>query len=150
MRGGFSARFSCCAFTRILTRAAHPDRSQRLPRAAPIRRAAPSGSSASSGVRMSATRQLHGHILTRIELALGQRPWSWLAREAGVPQSTLVSQAAKPKFSVEVLLRIAMALDRPITYFLPACGANDVVKRAADDALAQIEDIIARARDLAS
>jgi transcriptional regulator with XRE-family HTH domain len=99
---------------------------------------------------MSVTRQLHGHILMRVQLALGRRSWSWLAREAGVPQSTLASQAAKPKFSVEVLVRIATALDRPITYFLPGPEANDAVKRAADDALAQIEDIIARARERAS
>jgi hypothetical protein len=49
-----------------------------------------------------------------------------------------------------VLVRIAVALDRPITYFLPGPEANDAVKRAADDALAQIEDIIARARERAS
>lgn len=104
----------------------------------------------SEAAQVSVTRQLHGYILMRVQLALGRRSWSWLARQAGVAQSTLASQAAKPKFSIEVLVRIARALDRPIAYFLPGPDASAVMRRAADDALAQIEEIIARAREEAS
>jgi hypothetical protein len=99
---------------------------------------------------MNASRELHIHILMRIQLALGRRSMSWLARQAGLPQSTLASQAAKPKFSVVALVRIARALDRPIAYFLPGPDASDAVRRAADDALTEIEEIIARAREEAS
>jgi hypothetical protein len=83
----------------------------------------------------------------RIQLALGRRSWSWLARQASIRQSTLASQAAKPKFSVVTLVQVARALDRPIGYFLPGPDASGAMRRAADDALAQIDEIIARARE---
>lgn len=63
--------------------------------------------------------RVHQHILTRVELALGRRTWSWLAREAGIPQSTLATQAGKPRFSIGVLVSVARALEKDISYFLP-------------------------------
>lgn len=55
-------------------------------------------------------RALHVHLKRRIEAALGDRSWKWLADQIGVPQSTLASQVCKPKFSLEVVWRIARVL----------------------------------------
>jgi len=64
-------------------------------------------------------RELHNFIRRCIERRLGQHSWSWLAREAGVPRSTLITQAARPKFSVEILVRVAGALHMEVTDLLP-------------------------------
>ena len=95
---------------------------------------------------MNRSRELHTHIRMRIELGLGDRSWSWLSRAADVPQSTLASQAAKPKFSVQVLLRVASALERDVNYFLPDTMRTEPGGGAAEDAIDRIADIIARAR----
>lgn len=98
-----------------------------------------------SGDTVLCGRELHRHILERIERALGPRAWSWLAEEAGVPRSTLATQAAKPRFSVEVLLRVAQALNRDVTYFLPEVETNGAREGAAEEALDEIARIIDRA-----
>lgn len=72
------------------------------------RRVEESGGTASTA---GGGRVLHWRVKTRISRALGDRSWKWLAKEIGVPQSTLASQVAKPKFSLEVVWRIACALD---------------------------------------
>ena len=95
---------------------------------------------------MNPSRELHTHIRMRIELGLGNRSWSWLSRTAGVPQSTLASQAAKPKFSVHVLLRVASALERDVNYFLPEAMRPEPGGGAAEDAIDRIADIISRTR----
>ena len=92
------------------------------------------------------TNQLHAHIRTRIELALGSRSWSWLSRTAGVPQSTLASQAAKPKFSVHVLLGVAAALEKDVNYFVPEVMRVESCGGVAEDAIDRIADIISQAR----
>jgi len=56
-------------------------------------------------------RALHLHIRTTVELALGDRSWKWLAHQIGVPQSTLSGQVSKPKFSLDVVWRMARVLD---------------------------------------
>ena len=94
---------------------------------------------------MNHPRQLHTHIRMRIELALGSRSWNWLSRTAGVPQSTLASQASKPKFSVYVLLRVAAALEKDVNYFLPE-ELRAEPGGGAEDAIDRIADIIAQAR----
>jgi Bacteriophage CI repressor helix-turn-helix domain len=65
-------------------------------------------------------RDLHAHIRARIGEALRSRSWSWLADTAGVPRSTLATQAGRPRFSVEVLVRVADTLEKDVTFFLPA------------------------------
>ena len=67
-------------------------------------------------------RQLHEFILTQIERRLGDRTWAWLARDAQVPRSTLMTQKGRPKFSVEVILRVAGSLDCAIEDLLPSPG----------------------------
>lgn len=54
-----------------------------------------------------------------MQAALKDRSWNWLAQESGVPQSTLATQLGKPKFSVDVLVRVSVALGKDIAYFLP-------------------------------
>lgn len=56
-------------------------------------------------------RALHRRIREGIEEALGERTWAWLAQEAGIPQSALSTQLAKPKFNIETLCRIARVLE---------------------------------------
>lgn len=65
------------------------------------------------------SRELHEHILRRVEHRLNGRSWAWLSRETGIPRSTLVTQAGHPKFSVEVLVKVASALERDPGFFLP-------------------------------
>jgi hypothetical protein len=67
---------------------------------------------------MSSNRRLHAQVRERIERALCGRSVSWLAAASGVPQSTLASQMAKPKFSLDVLVRVARALEEDLAYFL--------------------------------
>ena len=98
------------------------------------------------GLSVHRSRELHTHIRERIELALGGRSWSWLARTAGVPQSTLASQAAKPKFSVHVLLRVAAALERDVYCFLPKELLPEAEGTTAEDTIDRIVDLISKAR----
>ena len=72
--------------------------------------------------------------------SLGERSWTWLARQAAVPKSTLFTQKARPKFSVEMLVAIAHALDRPVTYFLPQ--EDEMTGVPSTDALAEIRRIL--------
>lgn len=65
-------------------------------------------------------RELHQFILDRLEQRLGDRSWSWLARASGVPRTTLVTQASRRRFSVEVLVKVATALDEDVGHFLPS------------------------------
>jgi len=89
-------------------------------------------------------RALHLFVRSRIELALGPRPWKWLAAESGVATSTLSSQVNRPKFSLDTLVRIAAALDRPIAYFLPdEPGQSDVERK---EALEELEALVRQAR----
>lgn len=60
---------------------------------------------------MSDGRAIHAHAKRQISVALGNRSWSWLADQIGVPQSTLAGQVGKPKFSLEVIWRIAQVLE---------------------------------------
>jgi transcriptional regulator with XRE-family HTH domain len=75
-------------------------------------------------------RELHGYIRQQIERRLGGRSWKWLAEEAGVARTTLITQAARPRFSVEVLVRVAGALERDVAYFLPQDHDQPSVERA--------------------
>jgi hypothetical protein len=52
-------------------------------------------------------RELHEFILAQVERRLGPRSWAWLAREADVPRSTLMTQKGRPKFSVDVVASVA-------------------------------------------
>lgn len=70
-------------------------------------------------------RELHAFIRGEIERRLGPRSWSWLAREAKVPRSTLITQAARPKFSVSVLVRVAAAFDQDVSDLLPDAETDD-------------------------
>lgn len=69
-------------------------------------------------------RHLHARIRTEIERALGGRQWSWLATTAEIPPSTLSTQLAKPKFSVETLCRIARVLDLDLNELLCVGGSR--------------------------
>ncbi len=62
--------------------------------------------------------ELHDFIVARIETALGDRTWRWLAHKSGVPVSTLHGQKYT-KFTVRVLLRVAAALEMDVTDLLP-------------------------------
>ena len=81
---------------------------------------------------MNLSRELHTYIRMRIELAL--------------PQSTLASQAAKPKFSVHVLLRVASALERDVNYFLPKELLPGPEGATAEETIDRIADMISQAR----
>jgi len=70
--------------------------------------------------------RLHAEIRSRIEAELGERTWSWLAQASGIPASTLSNQINRPRFSLDVVSRIADALGKDITYFVPVSSlANE-------------------------
>lgn len=60
---------------------------------------------------MSEGRAVHAHMKRKIQLALGDRSWKWLAEQIGVPQSTLAGQVSKPRFSLDVAWKVARVLD---------------------------------------
>lgn len=90
------------------------------------------------------SRELHAHIRAKILLAKGDRSWNQLAKDAGVPHSTLATQAARPRFSLDVLLRLAGALDREPSYFLPVPIQTPSRASPEADALAHIRMILDR------
>lgn len=55
-------------------------------------------------------RELQAYIRRQIKRRLGSKSWTWLAREAGVRRTTLVSQMSRSKISVDVLVGVADAL----------------------------------------
>lgn len=55
-------------------------------------------------------KELHEFISAQIDRRLGTRSWAWLARESDVPRSTLMTQKARPKFSLEVVVSVADTL----------------------------------------
>ncbi|MDZ7779500.1 MAG: helix-turn-helix domain-containing protein [Gemmatimonadota bacterium] len=64
-------------------------------------------------------RNLQEYIRRQITRRLGSRSWTWLADEAGVPRTTLVSQMSRSKLSVEVLVGVSEALNTDIRELLP-------------------------------
>jgi hypothetical protein len=90
-------------------------------------------------------RELHEYIRVQIERRLGDRSWSWLAEQAGVARSTLASQRARPKFSIEVLVRVAGALNQELTALLPTASPEPEPTR--DAVLDQIERCFRLLRD---
>lgn len=93
------------------------------------------------------SHEVHQYILERMEFALGSRSWAWLARRAGIPQSTLATQERIPKFSIATLLAVSDALARPVTFFLPGPEEPD---DDAQGALTEIEEVVRRFREEAS
>lgn len=65
------------------------------------------------------SRELHLEILSRIEAELGGRTWGWLAQASAIPQSTLSNQINRPRFTLDVLERIAEALGVDLVKLLP-------------------------------
>lgn len=64
------------------------------------------------------TREVHLVIRERLCEALAGRPWSWLATQSGVPQSTLAGQVSRCRFSLDTLLKVSRALEMPASHFL--------------------------------
>lgn len=64
-------------------------------------------------------RSLHEYIKLVVEKRLAGRPTKWLSAESGVPQSTLSIQLTRPKFSLDVLSKIAPPLGLRISDFFP-------------------------------
>jgi len=72
--------------------------------------------------------ELHRRIRERIESCLDDRTWRWLSEASGVPQSTLSNQLSRPRFSLKVLLHVANALEKDLSFFI-----ETYPKRAFDD-----------------
>lgn len=64
-------------------------------------------------------RELHRFVRAQVIRRLGSRTWKWLAHRSGIPPSTLSSQVSRPKFSLEVVVRIAHALGEDPASLLP-------------------------------
>jgi len=89
-------------------------------------------------------RLIHEFIRDRIQTVLGERSWAWLARESGLPQSTLATQKAIPKFSVATLLAVSEALEVPPSYFFPPRPTVLPDPDPERDLLDELEDLIRR------
>lgn len=88
------------------------------------------------------SRCLHDHIKAKILSALSGRPLSWLAEKSGVPQSTLSTQMLRPKFSLEVLLKVSAALERDITDFLPEPQVRAAATPGSEELLQDVERLL--------
>lgn len=75
-------------------------------------------------------RTLHLYVRERILSVLGDRPLKWLASSAGVPTSTLSAQLLRPKFSLEVVVRVADALGLDPCELLPPSHSQPAISRA--------------------
>jgi hypothetical protein len=103
---------------------------------------------AERGIRDIRGMELHHHIRRTLEQALGARSWNWLARTSGVAQSTLASQLSRPKFSVEVLWRVCLALDLEFGELLPTVPlTNNGDEAARASRLRELSALAARLAD---
>jgi hypothetical protein len=92
-------------------------------------------------------RELHCYVRRQIEEALGDRPWLWLAKASGVAPSTLSTQLNRPKFSLDVLARVAHALRVDIAYLLPGNDrSKPVVDNQVRELLLALESAVAQAK----
>lgn len=91
-------------------------------------------------------RALHEHVRNRIEEVLGRRPQSWLAEEGGVAQSTLSRQMNGSKVSLDVLVRVAAALDRHVADFLPDSHLQPERSQEAERLIEELEKLLRQAR----
>lgn len=91
--------------------------------------------------------ELQEHIRSKIEFALRDRSWNWLAETSGVPQATLNEQKLKRRFKLDVLLKVSRVLRRPIGYFLPDehAGFGDSI---AMEAFYQLAEVVDRTRGI--
>ncbi len=97
---------------------------------------------------MTGGRELHRQIKDRVTLALGPRSWSWLARQSGIPKSTLLTQARRPKFALDVFLLIAHTLGKDIAYFLPPdVSSRPGSENGLETRIARIERLLARQKN---
>jgi lambda repressor-like predicted transcriptional regulator len=69
-------------------------------------------------------RDLHTQIRANIERELSGRTWSSLARNSGVPASTLSNQRSRPCFSLDVLARVAKTLGKDLVDLIPVEGTQ--------------------------
>jgi len=94
----------------------------------------------------SERRSIHVLALGRIESALNGRPWSWLSEKSGVPQSTLSAQINRPKFTVDVLVAIADALEMSVADLLAPEGYDAGGQRELQQLLNRLEQLIRETR----
>jgi len=88
---------------------------------------------------------LYAHVREKLRIALGDRTWKWLAEASGIPPSTLSSQMTRPKFSLDVLVRVAHTLGKEVSHFLPdqAVSASGQSQEALLD---ELEKLVSGAR----
>jgi len=91
-------------------------------------------------------RALHCYVRDRLRANLGSRSWTWLSEASGVPQSTLSNQLSKPKFSLEVIVRVAHALGIETASLLPPPSAVDSDGSPADDPFEELARIVEELR----
>ena len=90
---------------------------------------------------------LHQFIKKRIEASLSGRTVKWLAEASGVPQSTLSTQFARPKFSIDVLARVAGPLGLSVSeFFAEQHPPQQQEHQVSDDLLVDLEDLIEKHR----
>lgn len=90
----------------------------------------------------SAIRDVHRQIKARIKRALGRRSWTWLAKQSGIPQSTLSSQASREKFTVATLARVAETLGVTIAELVPGSPRGGLEREAFEQLLDQLEEVV--------
>jgi hypothetical protein len=68
--------------------------------------------------------EVQRYIRQRVALAMGDRSLNWLAKESGIPQSTLhaYQTTGENAYTIPALLAVAKVLRRPLPYFIP--GGN--------------------------
>jgi len=87
-------------------------------------------------------RELQAYIREQIKRRLGSRSWTWLAHEAGVRRTTLISQMSRSKISVEVLVGVADALGADPGDLLPPPGGLRPSPPRKLEAIARISEYL--------
>jgi len=94
-------------------------------------------------------RELHEELVRRVEAELSGRPWSWLAQETAIPQSTLAGQVSRRRFSLDALLRIAQALGCPLAHFIPGESDSSSPPPPFQEAVRRLDAAVRDLRNLA-
>jgi hypothetical protein len=88
------------------------------------------------------------YIRQRVALAMGDHSLNWLAKESGIPQSTLhaYQTTGENAYTIPALLAVARVLKRPLPYFIPGADGKERLWEekdvAAVTAFHQVADLV--------
>lgn len=95
---------------------------------------------------MTETKPTYPDIYGRLVRTLGHRDQAWLARESGVPESTISTQLRSKRFSLDTLLRYAEALEVDVGWLIRGPLDGEVAPEKAREIVGELDRLLAGAK----